>query len=68
MYRITANVDYVMGHLRYGHYELEIKKEEWDEISDDEKEDYIRECGDFIVDDWSVEDIGEIENITLKEI
>ena len=60
-YLVYAPVDYVTGYLRYGHFEAEI------EIPDDKlnDEDWIVEAvrrqGDLIVDDWRVEDYGDIE-------
>lgn len=63
MKRIICPVEYVMGHLRNGHYELDLSEEDYEKFqhsSDKEKEDWIRD-GDFIVDDSRVEDIGLLE-------
>ena len=60
-YLVYAPVDYVTGYLRYGHFEAEI------EIPDDKLDDEewiaetVRRHGDLIVDDWRVEDYGDIE-------
>jgi hypothetical protein len=48
----------VMGHLRYGHYTLNLTEEEYKEfesMSDDEKKDWIKD-GDFTLDSFSVDD------------
>lgn len=57
-----------MGYLRYGHFEGEI------EIPDDkiDDEEYIisaiRDEGELIVDDWRVEDYGDIEISEVRKI
>jgi hypothetical protein len=67
-YFVYAPVDYVMGYLRYGHFEGEI------EIPDDkiDDEEYIisaiRDEGELIVDDWRVEDYGDIEISEVRKI
>ena len=68
MKKITCPVDYVTGHLRYGHYELVLSEEEYakfQESSDEEKEDWIRD-GEFIVDDYEVDDTGCLEMNSLE--
>ncbi len=69
-FKIIAPVEYVMGHLRYGHYEgeLELTEEELEEINKDP--DLLKEYNlDFVVDDYRVEDIGRIDadSIDFKE-
>lgn len=36
-YKITGELDYVQGHLRYGHLELTVDKEKWDAMTEDEQ-------------------------------
>ncbi len=67
-YRIIGNLDYVQGHLRYGHFELYVDKEIWDGMSEKEQEEYMRDHGDLIVDDWSIEDYGDIYEIVKEDI
>ena len=65
MKTITANCA-VDGHLRYGHYELKLTDEEYEEYSKlDEfgKKEWIRESGSLTVDDWEV-DYADIFEIT----
>lgn len=66
-YRIIGNLDYVQGHLRYGHFELYVDKEIWDNMSKDEQEEYIRDYGDLIVDDWSINGYGDIYEIVKED-
>ena len=59
---ITCPVDYVCGHLRYGHYELKLTDEEFAEfqqLSDDDKASRLVE-GNFIVDSYEIDDIGDL--------
>lgn len=58
---ITVPVDYVCGHLRYGHYKLELSDEEYQEFlesSDEEQEGWVCD-GKFIVDSYETDDIGD---------
>lgn len=63
--KIIADVDYVIGHLRYGHYELKLSDEDYKEyksLSEKDKISWI-EDGEFIVDDYRIDDIGLITEI-----
>jgi len=63
--KIIADVDYVDGHLRYGHWELELTDEEYNKyknLSEKDKIFWIEE-GNFIVDDYRIYDIGPIIEI-----
>lgn len=64
--KIVADVDYVTGHLRAGHWELELDNEDYDEyknLSEEDKISWIEEDGDFIIDDYRIYDIGIITEI-----
>lgn len=68
--RITADVEYVSGHLRTGHYELNLTHEEYIEykaLSEEEQDNWIKEGGNFIVDDYEVNDVGSIESVEIEE-
>ena len=63
---ITADLSYVVGHLRHGHYELKLSDEEYEEfkkMSKEEKKDYICDCGKIVIDDFYLNDHGEVINI-----
>lgn len=69
---ITCPVDYVCGHLRYGHYELKLTDEEFAEFqqsSDEEKIGWLRD-GDFIVDSYRIDDIDtpSLGNIHIESV
>lgn len=67
-YLIYAPVDYVIGHLRYGHFEAEI------EIPDDKLNDKdwileaVREEGELIIDDFEVDGHGDIKLGEVRKI
>lgn len=68
MKKIICPLEYVVGHLRNGHYELVLSDEEYtkfQESSDEEKEDWIRD-GELVVDDYRVEDVGLLEMNRLE--
>lgn len=63
MKTLIAEVEYVAGHLRSGHYELKLTDDEYKEfenMSDEDQESYIERRGSLIVDDFYVDDIGPI--------
>ena len=67
-YLVYAPVDYVIGHLRYGHFEAEI------EIPDDKLNDEewilerVRNVGELLIDDFEVDGYGDIELGEVKKI
>lgn len=64
--KIIADVDYVTGHLRDGHWELKLSDEDYNKyknLSEEDKVSWIEEDGDFIVDDYRIYDIGTITEI-----
>ena len=67
-YLVYAPVDYVIGHLRYGHFEAEI------EIPDDKLDDEewileaVRDAGELIIDDFEVDGYGDIELGEVRKI
>lgn len=68
--KVIGYVDYVSGYLRTGYFELDLDEEELKEfkqLSEEEQKEYLRDCGDFIVDDYSVEDIGDIYKLDISE-
>lgn len=68
--KIIADVDYVTGHLRYGHWELELSDKDYNEyknLSEEDKIFWIEDNGNFIVDDYEIDDIGTITEIREKD-
>lgn len=63
---VTANLEYVAGHLRYGHFEAELSDEELEEfekMNEEDKRKYIYDNGHIVIDDYDVNDYGEMTNI-----
>lgn len=70
MATIKADYDYLQGHLRYGHIELELEGEELEEFkskSQEEQKEYLREMGETILDDYEVNDYGDLGEIKIVE-
>lgn len=70
---IYAPLEYVAGHLRYGHLEGELKMtdEEFEEFKKNPldflyKEDYISDL-DLEIDDYEVEDMGPVDRVKWTE-
>ena len=63
---VTANLEYVAGYLTYGHFEAELSDEELEEfkkMSEEDQREYIYDNGHIIVDDYDVNDYGEMTDI-----
>lgn len=63
---IIGNIDYIQGHIRYGHFELELTDKEYDEfqtLDEDAKIEWVRD-GELIIDDYRINDYGDI---TIEE-
>jgi hypothetical protein len=70
MKKVIANLEYMAGHLRYGHLELTLTDEQYEEfkkLPKEEQEDWLLDDGARIADDYEVDDIGVIENISVKD-
>jgi len=67
---ITAQLDYISGYLRYAHYELNLNDEElvkFKNLTKEEQKEWICEDGELIVDDYKIDDCGEITDIKIFE-
>ena len=71
---IDAGLEYIKGYLRYGHMEgiVNIPDEDYEQFQSDPvvyiKEHDLQDYLDLIVDDWSVEDCGNIDEINYREV
>lgn len=75
-YNISANVEYVMGYLRYGHYKGTIDEKDLpngitiEDLAEDPsliKEYDLTDFLEFIVDDVSIDSIGPINEIIIMK-
>jgi len=63
---VTGEIDHISGHLRYGHFEMYLTAEEhqkFDTLTKQEQKEWLREDGEIIIDDFEVNDIGDITEI-----
>lgn len=70
-YIVTADADWIQGHLRYGHWEMELTGAEYEEfksLSEDEQIEYLRDVGSLIVDDYEIDDYGVPSNLEVNEL
>ena len=69
-YRIVAELDYAAGYLRTGHYEVCVSGAELKEfcnMSRAEKEEFIGDNGEMVIDDYDINDHGDIGDIKFYE-
>ena len=67
-YRVTQDIDYVNGHLRYGHFEGVIEVDSEEELKEKLKDPDFRDYLDLVIDDYRVYDIGECGEYEWEEI
>ena len=65
-YKVTIPVDYVQGHLRYGHLEGTVEVENEEELKKLIESKDIRDYLDIEIDDYSVYDYGDEDYDSLK--
>jgi hypothetical protein len=68
---IYAPLDYVAGHLRYGHREgtVNLTDEEFEQFKTNPKN-FIYDNDvelDLVIDDWKIDDYGEIDRVEWSE-
>lgn len=61
-FRVTQDLDYVVGHLRYGHKEGIVEVESEDELKEMIKSGKIFNYMDVEIDDYSIEDYDDGDN------
>lgn len=66
--KVTGILDYVMGNLRHGHMELIIEGDEWEALNKDEQIERLKYDSKFVLDDYNLEDRGNITDIIIEEI
>lgn len=63
---ITAPIDYISGHLRYGHKELRVAESTWNAMSEDEQKDYFSDEAKVIIDDFEIDDYGDVGEMEIQ--
>ena len=67
---VTAQVDYVQGYLRDGHWELFLEGKDLEEFKNSTKEEqksWLLNNGSFVLDDYEVNDYGDLQKIEIQE-
>ena len=67
-FRVTQDVDYVMGYLRYGHFEGIVEADSEEELKEKLKDPYFHHDLELVVDDYRVEDYGDRGEYEWEEI
>ena len=65
-YKVTIPVDYVQGHLRYGHLEGIVEVENEEELKKLIESKDIAEYLDIEIDDYSVDSYGDVQYEDLQ--
>lgn len=65
---VTADLDYVSGHLRYGHLEGVVEAESEKALKEMMKEENFARHLDIFVDDYSIDDYGDIGEYEYEEM
>ena len=67
-FRETRDLDYVMGHLRYGHLEGEFEAESKEQLMEKLEDGNLRGELEIVFDDYEVEDCGDAGDYEIEEI
>ena len=66
MHTICGELEYVQGFLRDGHFEMELNDgdfEKFKSLSLKEQEEWLKDEGYTVLDDYTIDDIGDITEI-----
>lgn len=70
-YEVTANLDYVDGHLRYGYKQMFLSEEEvkrFNALEEIAQSEWLRDSGEVIVTDWEINGYGGLDDIEVREV
>ena len=66
-YLINAPVDYIIGHLRYGHFEGVVELSDDELIKIKQNPNLLRKYDlELLVDDWEIDGYGDIDASTVE--
>ena len=63
---VEASISWIDGRLRHGHYEVNVPEEEeevFKKMSEEEQISYIEDNGHIVIDDFDINDYGDITEI-----
>ena len=67
-YKIKADLGHVAGYVEKAHFDLEIDKKKWDNMTEDEQEDYLLTNGNLVISSFDMESNGGITKISKEEL
>ena len=67
-FRVTADVGYVSGHLRYGHLEGVVEAESENKLKKMMKSPGFDDLLDLVVDDYRVDDYGDVGEYEVVKV
>lgn len=68
--KVSIPTEYVMGHLRYGHWEVNVTPEEYEALKrrDESVMEEVLDDATFILDDYCVDGMGPLDISEMKVI
>lgn len=67
-FRVTADLGWVSGHLRYGHLEGIVEAESEEALEIKMKNPDFRDILDLVVDDYEVDDYGDVGEYEITKV
>lgn len=67
-FRVTADLDWVSGHLRYGHLEGIVEAESEEALEIKMKNPDFRDILDLVVDDYEVDGYGDVGEYEITKV
>lgn len=65
--KLIGDIDYISGHLRYGHYEVEVDEKFVLNSNKQQLIEYLENNGEIIIDDYRMEDHGSITDVRIEK-
>lgn len=65
---LVGDFDYIQGHLRYGHSQVEVDEEFVKNSTKQQLKEYLDNNGEIIVDDYEIDDCGDITDVRIEKI
>lgn len=63
---VIAEIEWISGRLRHGHFEVDVpeeQEEEFRQMSREKQIEYIEYHGHLLIDDFRIDDYGDINDI-----
>lgn len=66
-YKAYGILDYVEGYLQGGYLECEINKDEWNNMNQNDKKQYLKDYGKLIINNYKLLSYGEINKLGIEK-